>query len=115
MERSRRLTHAFACATAAAGFLAEPIPALDEILIVPIQYLLAASIAKARDRRLSRVPWGKVSTIIWGGVGLRFVSETASRSVPVVGPAANAVLTLLTTELLGSFVDRALDAQDRSA
>jgi uncharacterized protein (DUF697 family) len=109
MKRSRDLTHAFAAVAATVAFLTEPIPALDEILIVPMQYLLAASIAKARHRKLSSVPWKRVSLTIWGGVGLRFLSETALRPIPVVGLAANAIVTFGTTEILGSSVDRALD------
>lgn len=116
MKRSRSLTHAFAAATAAVGLVTEPIPALDEVMIIPMQYLLAASIARARIEKLSSVPWGRVSLIIWGGVGLRFLSETALRAVPVAGPAANALLAFQTTEHLGSFIDRVLGgAEDRPA
>jgi len=109
--RTRILTHSFAAATTVVGFIAEPVPGLDEALVVPMQYALAGSIALARGEKLSSVPWLKASLIIWGGVGVRFVSETLLRGVPLVGMAANAILTFASTEILGHYVDRALDRQ----
>jgi hypothetical protein len=110
MMQPRSLTHVFAAAVAAVGFVAEPIPALDEILMIPMQYTLAALIAKAQQRRLSSVPWGKASLIIWGGVAVRFVSESTLRTSFPVGAAANAALAFATTEILGRYVDAALRA-----
>jgi hypothetical protein len=110
----RTLTHTFAAAVAAVGFLVEPIPALDEILMIPMQYTLAALIAKARSRSLSSVPWGKTSLIIWGGAAVRFVSESTLRTTPLVGATANAILAFATTEILGHYVDGALTATEVS-
>ncbi len=112
MIRSRILTHTFAAATTVVGFLAEPVPALDEILVVPMQYTLAALIPIARGESPFKVPWLRASAIIWGGVAVRFVSETLLRSVPVVGMASNAILTFASTEILGHYVDRALDRKE---
>jgi uncharacterized protein (DUF697 family) len=109
MTRGRSLTHGFAAAVAVVGFVFEPIPALDEILMVPLQYALAALLAKTRSRSLSSVPWGKASRIIWGGVGVRFISESTLRWAFPVGAAANASLAFTTTEILGHHVDEALD------
>jgi uncharacterized protein (DUF697 family) len=110
MMQPRTLTHVFAAGVALVGFVAEPIPALDEILMIPMQYALVALIAKARSRSLSSVPWGKASLIIWGGVAVRFVSESTLRTTPLAGAAANAALALATTEILGHYVDGALRA-----
>jgi uncharacterized protein (DUF697 family) len=106
----RSLTHAFATAVAVVGFVAEPIPALDEILMIPMQYTLVALLAKARQRNLFSVPWGKASLIIWGGVAVRFVSESTLRASFPVGAAANAALAFATTEILGRYVDSTLGA-----
>ncbi len=108
MMRSSTLTHVFSAAVAAVGFVVEPIPALDEIIMIPMQYTLAALLAKTQSRSLSSVPWGKVSLIIWGGVAVRFVSETLLRPTPLVGATSNAALAFTTTEILGYYVDKAL-------
>jgi len=108
MDRAQRLTHRFTAGVAAVGFVVEPIPLLDEMLMIPMQYVLAGSIARARGEKLSSVPWARASLIIWGGVGLRSVSELLFSLVPVVGPASNAALALVTTEVLGHYVDGAL-------
>jgi uncharacterized protein (DUF697 family) len=108
MDRAQRLTHGFSAGVAAVGFFVEPIPLLDEMLMIPMQYALVASLARAHGQALSSAPWGKASLIIWGGVGLRSISELLFTFVPVVGPASNAALALATTEVLGHYVDRAL-------
>ncbi len=106
---SRILTHTFAATTTVVSFVTEPIPALDEILVVPMQYTLAGAIALSRGQSPLKVPWGRASLIIWGGVAVRFVSETLLRTTPLVGMTSNALLTLASTEILGWYVDRALD------
>jgi uncharacterized protein (DUF697 family) len=112
MMQPRTLTHAFAAAVAAVGFVVEPIPALDEILMIPMQYTLAVLIAKAHSRDFSSVPWAQASLIIWGGAAVRFVSESTLRTTPLVGALANATLAFATTEILGLYVDGALAATD---
>ena len=112
--RSRILTHTFSVATTVVGFVAEPVPALDEILVVPMQYTLVALIPIARGESPFRAPWLKASAIIWGGVAVRFVSEVLLRHVPVAGMASNAILTFASTEILGHYVDHALDLEHRA-
>lgn len=109
MKLSSSLTHAFAGAVAVAGFVLEPIPALDEIVMIPMQYVLAALLAKAHSRSIFSVPWMKTSLIIWGGVGVRFISESTLRPFPVVGGASNAALGLATTEILGHYINKTFD------
>src|SRR5206468_1205597 len=96
MERSRLLTHGFATASAAIGFILEPIPVVDEVLVIPLQYVLAASIARSRHQSLSKVPWVGASLIIWGGAVFReLLPETFLRPLPLVGPAVNGLLMFL--------------------
>jgi uncharacterized protein (DUF697 family) len=102
------MTHATAVASAAVGFFLEPIPAVDDLLVIAMQYALAGSIAVARGRSPLKVPWGKVSLVIWGGAALRVLPETFLRPIPPAGPIVNALLMAASTELVGHIVERDL-------
>jgi hypothetical protein len=113
MKRSQLLTHSFAAASGAVGFLLQPLPAVDEIIVVPMQYVLAASIAISRRQSLFRVPWVRTSLIIWGGVILRALLPEAVFP-PLVAPAVNGVLMFVNTEIVGFYVEHSLGrAADR--
>jgi uncharacterized protein (DUF697 family) len=109
---TRRVTNLHSGASAVAAFVSQPIPALDELIVVPIHYLLCVRFAKARGVPLKKLPWKQIRKIIWYGAGARLVANFSLGLVPVVGMFANAVTAIALTEFLGQYLDDALSNPD---
>jgi uncharacterized protein (DUF697 family) len=108
MSATRRITAYYSGASAVAAFVAQPIPALDELIVVPIQYSLCSRIAKARGVAKKDLPWKQIRKIIWYGAGARLVANFSLGLVPGLGMLANAVTAIALTEFLGHYLDDAL-------
>ncbi|XXX82536.1 hypothetical protein WMF30_27660 [Sorangium sp. So ce134] len=110
---ARLTTHAFSAGAAGISFIAQPLPGSDQLFVIPIQYLLAVSLAKERGSPLSKAAWSQVHQIIWGGGALRLMVTLTLGLIPVAGAVANAITAFVTTEYLGRYVKRALDNPDK--
>jgi uncharacterized protein (DUF697 family) len=109
---TRRVTNFHAGASAIAAFVSQPIPALDELIVVPIHYSLCLRVAKKRGVPAKKLPWKQIRKIIWYGAGARLVANFSLGLVPVVGMFANAVTAIALTEFLGQYLDDALSNPD---
>jgi uncharacterized protein (DUF697 family) len=105
----RRLTNRHAAITAVASFILQPIPAADELVVVPIHYYFAASLTRKRGAKVMSAPWGKVQKIIWGGAVARLFANFTIGLVPVAGAFSNAITAVALTEYLARYLDDALD------
>ncbi|WP_437763351.1 hypothetical protein WME77_35710 [Sorangium sp. So ce764] len=110
---ARLTTHAFSAGAAGISFIVQPLPGSDQLFVIPIQYLLAASLAKERGTSLSKPAWSQVHQLIWGGGALRLMIGLTLGLIPLTGAVTNAITALVTTEYLGHYVDRALDDPDK--
>ncbi|WP_437943484.1 hypothetical protein WMF27_41450 [Sorangium sp. So ce281] len=110
---ARLTTHAFSAGAAGISFVVQPLPGSDQLFVIPIQYLLAASLAKERGTSLSKPAWSQVHQLIWGGGALRLMIGLTLGLIPLAGAVTNAITALVTTEYLGHYVDRALDNPDK--
>ncbi|WP_437322554.1 hypothetical protein WMF45_24975 [Sorangium sp. So ce448] len=110
---ARLATHAFSAGAAGISFIVQPIPGSDQLFVIPIQYLLTASLAKERGASLSKAAWSQVHQIIWGGGALRLMLTMTLGLIPLAGAVTNAFTAFVTTEYLGHYVDRALDNPDK--
>lgn len=111
-KKARRLTNRYSGATAVIAFVTQPIPAGDELAVIPMHYWFAARMAKVRGARRRDLPWKSVQKIIWYGAGARLVANFSLGLVPVVGAFSNAVTAIALTEFLGRWVDAYLSNPD---
>ncbi|WP_437322161.1 hypothetical protein [Sorangium sp. So ce394] len=109
---ARLTTQAFSAGAAGVSFVVQPVPGSDQLFVIPIQYLLAASLAKERGATLSKAAWSQVHQLIWGGGALRLMLGLTLGLIPLAGAVTNALTAFLTTEVLGDYVERALDNPD---
>jgi uncharacterized protein (DUF697 family) len=105
---SRRLTRKYAMISAAISVVAHPIPAADELLVIPVHYRLSMKMARAQGARLRDLPWRQLHKIIWGGAAVRFCFDVGFGFVPVAGALAHAATAGALTEILGRYLDEAL-------
>ena len=110
---ARLTTHAFSAGAAGISFIVQPLPGSDQLFVIPIQYLLAASLAKERGTSLSKAAWSQVHQLIWGGGTVRLMIGLTLGLIPLAGAVTNAITAFVTTEYLGYYVDRALDSPDQ--
>ncbi|WP_437776485.1 hypothetical protein [Sorangium sp. So ce1097] len=110
---ARLTTHALSAGAAGISFVAQPLPGSDQLFVIPIQYLLAASLVKERGAPLSKAAWSQVHQIIWGGGALRLMLGLTLGLIPLAGAVTNAITAFVTTQYLGYYVDRALDSPDK--
>ena len=103
--KTRKLTTRWSAIAAVVSFLAQPIPAADELIVVPIHYWLAVRIAKARGVRSRDLPWPSIKKIIWYGAGARLVANFSLGLIPFVGAFSNAITAIALTEHLGRWLD----------
>jgi uncharacterized protein (DUF697 family) len=108
-EKSRRLTNRASVIAAVAAFIAQPIPAGDELIVVPIHYWLAKRIAKARGVDPKSLPWKSIRKIVWYGAAARLVANFSIGLVPIAGSLANSVTAIALTEFLGQWLDAYLE------
>ncbi|WP_437312101.1 hypothetical protein [Sorangium sp. So ce388] len=109
---ARLTTHAFSAGAAGISFVVQVLPGSDQLFVIPIQYLLAASLAKERGESLSKAAWSQVHQLIWGGGALRLVLDLTLGLIPLAGAFTNAITAFATTEYVGHYVESALDNPD---
>jgi uncharacterized protein (DUF697 family) len=105
---TRRVTNFHSGASAVAAFVSQPIPALDELIVVPIHYAMCLRLAKRHGVSPRKLPWKQIRKIIWYGAGARLLANFSLGLVPVVGMFANAVTAIALTEFLGQYLDDVL-------
>jgi uncharacterized protein (DUF697 family) len=111
-RETRHLTNRHAAVAAVASFIAQPIPAADELVVIPIHYVLAGKLWRRSGVPLLKVPWWRVNKLIWGGAAARLVVNFTFGLVPVAGAVSNAVTALALTEWLARYLDAALADPD---
>jgi uncharacterized protein (DUF697 family) len=103
-----RTTNFYSGVSAVAAFVTQPIPALDELVVVPIHYRLCSRLARERGIPKKDLPWKQIRKIIWYGAGARLAANFSLGLVPVVGMFSNAITAIALTEFLGRYIDQAL-------
>jgi uncharacterized protein (DUF697 family) len=111
-SRSRKQTNRYAGATAVAAFVTQPVPALDELIVVPMHYWFSVRFARRRGAKILKLPWGSIQKIIWYGAAARLVANFSLGLIPVVGSFSNAVTAIALTEYLGRYLDQAIEHPD---
>ena len=64
-KKSRRIANVYAGISAVASFIVQPVPAADELIVVPIHYWLSVRLARARKVSILKLPWRSIQRIIW--------------------------------------------------
>jgi uncharacterized protein (DUF697 family) len=109
MDRiARRITNLTSGVAAATAFVAQPVPALDELAIVPIHYYLVMRLAKERGVSVFKIPWRNVGRVIWYGAAARFLTHITVGLVPVAGGVTTALTAVALTEYLSRYLDEVL-------
>jgi uncharacterized protein (DUF697 family) len=111
--RTRKITNRLSGVSAVAAFVTQPVPALDELIVVPIHYWLCVRIARARGVSILKLPWVNLKKIIWYGAAARLVANFSLGLVPVVGMFSNAITAIALTEYLGRYLDDVIQNPDR--
>ena len=110
----RRITNVYSGVAAVAAFVLEPIPALDELVIVPVHFGLCASVAAARGVKVKSLPWPQLRRLIWYGAAARFVANASLGLIPIVGNFTNALTAVALTKKVASYVDDAIEHPDET-
>jgi uncharacterized protein (DUF697 family) len=114
MERkSRRITNVYAGVAAVAAFVTQPVPALDELVVVPMHYALVVGLARSRGVSVFKLPWRSIQRIIWYGAAARLVANFSLGLVPVAGAFANSITAIALTEYLSRWLDEAISHPDQ--
>jgi uncharacterized protein (DUF697 family) len=103
-----RITTFYSGASAVVAFVTQPVPALDELIVVPIHYRLCTRLAREHGVAKKDLPWKQIRKIIWYGAGARLVGNFSLGIVPVVGMFSNAITAIALTEFLAEYVEQAL-------
>jgi uncharacterized protein (DUF697 family) len=111
--KSRRITNRYSGVAAVTAFVTQPIPAADELVVVPIQYALVVRLARSRGYSIRKLPWRSLQKIIWYGAGARLVANFSLGLVPVLGAFANSVTAIALTEYLARWLDEVMEHPDR--
>jgi uncharacterized protein (DUF697 family) len=112
-SKSRRITNVYSGVAAVGAFFTQPIPGLDEIIVVPIHYALVARLARARGVSVLKLPWRSIQRIIWYGAAARLVANFSLGLVPVAGAFANSVTAIALTEYLSRWLDEVISHPDQ--
>jgi uncharacterized protein (DUF697 family) len=110
LHRSKRR---YVVAAAVASFVAQPVPALDELIVIPIHYSLVRRIARGHRVALGSLPWTQIRRIIWYGAGARLVGNFSLGLLPVAGMFSNALTAIALTEFLAEYLEEAVEHPDR--
>jgi uncharacterized protein (DUF697 family) len=105
---SQRIATFYSGLTAVTAFVTQPVPALDELVVVPLHYSLCLKLARARGVKAKALPWKQLRRIIWYGAGARLVANFSLGLVPVVGMFSNAITAVVLTEFLARYLDDVL-------
>jgi uncharacterized protein (DUF697 family) len=106
---TRRILRRYRIASAVTSVVTHPVPLVDELFVIPIHYAFVVRLARARGVKVRDVPWRQVQQLIWGGAGVRFGFDLAFGVVPVAGAIAHAITASALTQVLGEYLDEALD------
>jgi uncharacterized protein (DUF697 family) len=109
---TQQITTFYSGLTAATAFVTQPVPALDELVIIPLQYRLCSRLARARGVEAKSLPWKQIQRIIWYGACARLVANFSLGLVPVVGMFSNAITAIVLTGFLGRYIDGVLANPD---
>ncbi len=112
-QRTRRITNIYSGVSAVAAFVTQPIPMLDELIVVPIHYALCVKLARSRNFSILKLPWKPIKKIIWYGAAARLVGNFSLGLVPIVGMFSNAITAIALTEYLARYLDEAIANPDR--
>jgi hypothetical protein len=104
----RRLTRKYSIISAVTTLVTHPVPAMDELMVIPIHYYFSAKVARMRNVKLRELPWSQVHKIVLGGAVVRFGTDLAFGFVPVAGAFAHALTAKVLTDVLGEYLDEAL-------
>lgn len=104
----RRLTRKYSIISAVTSIVTHPVPAVDELFVIPIHYYFSAKVARVRNVRLRDLPWTQVHKIVLGGAVVRFGTDLAFGLVPVAGALTHALTAKVLTDVLGEYLDEAL-------
>jgi uncharacterized protein (DUF697 family) len=111
--KTRRITNTYSGVAAVVAFFTQPVPLLDEVIVVPIHYGLTVRLARSRGVSVFKLPWRSVQRIIWYGAGARLVTNMSLGLVPVVGAFANSITAIALTEFLARWLDEFLEHPDQ--
>jgi uncharacterized protein (DUF697 family) len=111
--KTRRITNVYSGVAAVAAFFTQPVPMLDEVIVVPIHYGLTVRMARSRGVSIFKLPWRSVQRIIWYGAGARLVANMSLGLVPVVGAFVNSITAIALTEFLARWLDEFLEHPDQ--
>jgi uncharacterized protein (DUF697 family) len=109
---TQQITTFYSGLTAVTAFVTQPVPALDELAIIPLQYRLCSRLARVRRVKVTSLPWKQIQRIIWYGAGARLVANFSLGLVPVVGMFSNAITAIVLTGFLGRYIDSVLANPD---
>jgi uncharacterized protein (DUF697 family) len=107
-NKARRITNLTSGVAAATAFVLQPVPALDELSVVPIHYYLSLRLARERGVSVFALPWRNLQRVIWYGAGARFLTHLAVGLVPIAGGLATAATAIALTEYLSRYLDAVL-------
>jgi uncharacterized protein (DUF697 family) len=114
-ETTRRLATRYSGITAVAAILGQPIPGLDEFIVVPLHYRLVRRIANERNVPVRSLPWKQLRRIIWYGALGRAAGNYTVGLVPGLGSATNAATAIALTEYLARYLDDVIANPEREA
>ena len=107
-QKQRRITNVYSGVAAVTAFVTQPVPALDEAIVIPINYALVVRLARSRDVSVFKLPWRSLQRIIWYGAAGRLVANFSIGLVPVLGMFSNAITAIALTEYLSRWLDEYL-------
>jgi uncharacterized protein (DUF697 family) len=104
-RKSRWIKNIHASVAAVTSFLLAPIPAADELIVVPMHFSLVKRMAKARKVPIESLPWKSIKKIIWYGAGVRLLGNISLGEIPIAGSFANSFTAVVLTEFLARWLD----------
>jgi uncharacterized protein (DUF697 family) len=111
--KSRRTTNVHSGVAAVIAFITQPIPAGDEIIVIPIHYSLCVKMARKRGFSVLKLPWRSIQRVIWYGAAARLVVNFSLGLLPFIGAFSNAITAIALTEYLGRYLDLAITHPDK--
>jgi uncharacterized protein (DUF697 family) len=111
--KSRRTTNVHSGVAAVIAFITQPIPAGDELIVIPIHYTLCVKLARKRGFSVLKLPWRSIQRVIWYGAAARLVVNFSLGLVPFIGAFSNAITAIALTEYLGRYLDEAITNPDK--
>ncbi len=92
--------------SAGLGFALGPVLTADGIAMLPVQAWMIASIAQARGRKLSELPWVAVAGATAVASVVRGAANVSLRMVPRAGRLSNVLTAVAMTRFVGWYTDQ---------